>query len=272
MSQENLALPPNADPILPSMFSTEIQRHVQKNLEHLPGVNSAIADKLSERANMNSLQVQNRPEGNPVLVSDYLRVRADTTLTLHPLVCDIVPQKHHDALIDSLVNSYHGHFIETQDSLHKLEPLPNYPEPVLNGLSEEFDLAYRHPKLELPNVEECSGNDGHQPSDYPIQIHDILADLRAEGIVTNLAASGCEKCGHEYGIRYATKLRSEGITVHGYVGISANSPPENPRISVQDCDESSWSTGDVVDLVSKSAHDHQFRSNLRVRKAGMLRQ
>lgn len=272
MSQERLTLPPNADPILPSQFNTAIDRYIQTNLEHLPGIDSAIAGKLSDRANVNSLEMQNRPDGDPVLVSDYLRVRADTTLALHPLVCDIVPQKHHDALLDSLVNAYHGHFIETRDSLRKLEPTPNYPEPVIDGLNEGLDLAYRHPKLELPNVEECSGNDGHQPSDYPIQIHDILTDLRTEGIVTNLAMSGCEKCGHEYGIKHATKLRSEGTTIHGYAGIAANSPPDNPLISVQDCDESSWSTGDVVDLVSKSAHDHLFRSNLRVRKAGMLRQ
>lgn len=272
MSQEILTLPPNADPILPSMFSTEIERYVQTNLEHLPGINSAITDKLSERANMNSLEMQNRPEGNPVLVSDYLRVRTDTTLALHPLVCDLVPQKHHDTLLDNLVKTYYGHFLENRDSLHKLNSIPNSPEPVLDGLSEGFDLAYRQPRLELSDVKNCNGNDGRQPNDYPIQIHDILADLRVKGIVTNLAKSGCEKCGHENGIRHATKLRNEGITIHGYAGIAANSPPENPMISVQDFDESSWSAMDVVDLVSDSAHDHQFRANLRVRKAGMLRQ
>lgn len=272
MSQESLTLPPNADPILASMFSKERNRHVQTNLEHLPGVNSAVADTLSDRANMNSLEVQNRPEDNPVLVSDYLCIRTDSTLALHPLVCKIVAKEHHDTLLDSLVHAYHGHFIETRDSLHKLEPIPSFPEPVLDGLNEEFNLAYRRPKLELPVVEDCNGNDERQPSDYPIQIHDILADLRVKGIVTNLAKSGCEKCGHENGIGYATKLRSEGITIHGYAGIAANSPPENPVISVQDCDESSWSTTDVVDLVLDSAHTHQFRSNLRVRKAGILRQ
>ncbi|MFC7018558.1 MULTISPECIES: hypothetical protein [Haloarcula] len=184
----------------------------------------------------------------------------------------LVAPEHHDALLDSLVNAYNGHFTETRDSLYKLEPIPNFPEPVLEGLNKEFDLAYRQPKLELPVVEDCNGNDGYQPSDYPIQIHDILADLRLKGIVTNLANSGCEKCGHKNGIQYATELRNGGSTIHGYAGIAANSPPESPVISIQDCEESSLSTNDVVDLVLDSAHTHQFRSNLRVRKAGILRQ
>lgn len=108
-------------------------------------------------------------------------------------------------------------------------------------------------------------------SDYPCRIQDILADLRAEGIVTNLAKSGCDACGHKSGRELADRLRSEGYTVHGYAGVAAESHPEDPLISVQNFVWSPWEISDVIDRVVDSAENHGFRSNVRVEKAGILK-
>lgn len=274
MSQEQLTLPPNAEPLLPSQHRTALNHHIETNIDSLAGVNSNVAGTLFDRANINSLELHNRPDGDPVLVTDYLRVREDDTLALHPVVCQVVAEEHHDQLLEDLVQAYHGRLIEENGTSRSLEPFPEFPEPALDGLNEGFDLAYRRPEFALAAVEDrnCDGRDLRPASDYPIQIHDILADLRAEGIVTNLAKSGCAACGHKAGHELANQLRTEGYTVRGYAGLAANAPPEEPVISVQDFDESSWTSGDVVDRVLDSAREHRFRSDIRVEKAGMLRQ
>lgn len=274
MSQESLTLPPNADPLLPSQHRTALNHHIEANINSLTGVNSDVAGTLFDRANINSLELQNRPDGDPVLVTDYLRVREDDKLALHPIVCQVVPQEHYDQLLEDLVQTYHDRLMEVNGTSRSLEPIPGFPEPALDGLNEGFDLAYLRPDLALAAVEDrnCDGRDIRPASDYPIQIHDILADLRGEGIVTNLAKSGCEACGHIEGYELADQLRNEGHTVSGYAGLAANTPPEEPLVSIQDFDESSWTSGDIVDLILDSADKHGFRSDIRVQKAGLLRQ
>lgn len=273
MSQENLTLPPNAVPLLPSQHRTALNHHIEANIDSLSGVDSTVAGRLLSRANMNSLRLQNRYDGDPVLVSDYLRVRNDETLALHPVVRQAVAEKHHDRLLEDLVGVYHERLLEENGTSESLEPFPGFPEPALDGLNGGYDLAYFRPEFALPAVgdRDCIRRDLRPASDYPIQIHDILADLRTKGIVTNLAKSGCGACGHKSGRELAEKLRDEGYSVHGYAGIAALFHPENPLISVQDFDWSPWTTNDVVDQVMESIESHNFTSNVRVEKAGIYK-
>lgn len=273
MSQQQLTLPPNAQPLLPSQHRTALNHHIEANINSLSGVDSDIAGTLFDRANINSLELQNRPDGDPVLVTDYLRVREDDTLALHPVVRHVVSEDHHDQLLEDLVRAYHGRLIEENGTSRSLEPVPGFPEPALVGLNNGFDLAYLRPEFALTDVDvgDCVGHDCRTPSAYPIQVHDILADLRAEGIVTSLVTLGCEACGHEAAHELADQLRNEGETVHGFAGIAAQTPAENPLISVESFDESQQTCGDIVDLVLDSAHNHSFRSSIRVMKAGLLR-
>lgn len=274
MSKEYPTLPPNASPLLPSQLRTALNHWVDAHVDSLPGIDSAIAGTLSSRANVNSLEMQDRLDGDPVLISDYLRVRQDDTLTLHPVVSQVVESQYHDELLDELVDSYHDSLPEINGELRELEPSPGYPEPVLDGLNDGFDLAYGYPRLSIPPVESrgCDGREIRSEYAYPIEIHDTFTDLRAQGIVTNLAKSGCEVCGHEAGVEHADKLRAEGYTIHGYAGLAAKTPPEDPLISVQSFDESSWTDVDVVDHVLESAQRHDFRSEIQVEKAGILKQ
>lgn len=270
---ENYTLPPNADPLLPSMHGTALDHYIEENIDSLAGVDSCVASRLYKRANMNSLQLQDRYDGDSVLISDYLRVRNDETLSLHPVVSQAVAERYHDQLLDDLVSTYHEQLLMEDGSSRELRPVPGYPEPALDGLNAEYDIAYLHPEFEIAPVERrgCDGREIRPASDYPIQIHDVLADLRAEGIVTNLAKSGCAACGHESGRELADRLRGEGHAVHGYAGIAAESHPDDPLLSVQDFGCSTWKTNDVIDLILDITGNHDFRSNVRVKKAGKLR-
>ncbi|WP_312908252.1 hypothetical protein [Natronosalvus caseinilyticus] len=274
MSKGQLTLPPNAEPLLPSQNRTAINHHIETNIDSLSGVHSAEAGRLFDRANMNSLELQNRFDVDPVLVADYLRVREDDTLALHPIVCQVVKEEHHDQLLDDLVRTYHDRLIQESGTSRNLEPVPGFPEPALDGLNEGIDLSHRRPEFAINAVEDmdCDGRDIRPATDYPIQVHDIFADLRKKGVVTNLAKSGCEACGHKAGHKLATRLRSEEYTVHGYAGIAASAHPERPLISVQGFDESSWESVDVVDLVLDRAREHSFQSDIKVQKAGILKQ
>lgn len=231
---KKLTLPPNADPLLPSMHGTALNHYIEANIDSLAGVDPFVASRLYKRANMNSLQLQNRYDGDPVLISDYLRVRNDETLSLHPVVSQAVAERYHDQLLDDLVNTHHEQLLMDDGTSPEFKPYPGYPEPALDGLNAGYDIAYLHPEFELTPVEDrdCDGRDIRPASDYPIQIHDILADLRAEGIVTNLAKSGCDACGHESGRELADRLRGEGYAVNGYAGIAAESHPKDPLLSV----------------------------------------
>lgn len=273
MLKKNLTLPTNADPLLPSQHRTALDLYIAENIDSLAGVDPFIASRLSKRANMNSLQYQNRYDGDPVLVSDYLRVRKDETLALHPVVSQAVRERHHDQLLEDLVSTYHERLAGEHSTSSGLEPVPGFPEPALDGLNAGYDLGYLHPEFELaPAVDkDCDGRHIRPASDYPIQTHDILADLRAEGIVTNLAKSGCDVCGHEAGRELADRLRDDDYTVAGYAGIAAESHPEDLMVSVQAFSWSTLETTDVVDLVVDTAENHGFRSNVRVEKAGILR-
>lgn len=274
MSKEDPTLPPNANPLLPSQNRTALNHWVDAHVDSLPGVDSAVAGTLFDRANINSLELQNRPDGDPVLVTDYLRVREDDTLALHPIVCQVVGEEYHDELLDELVDAYHDSLIEVNGEPRELEPCQGFDEPVLDGLNDGFDLAYRHPRFSLPPVEGrgCDGRDIRSAYAYPIEIHDILTDLRAQGVVTNLAMSGCEVCGHKAGVEHAEQLRAEGHSVYGYVGLAAKTPPEKPLISVQSFEESPWTDCDVVDILLDSAQRHSYRSEIWVKKAGILKQ
>lgn len=274
MSKGQLTLPPNAEPLLPSQNRTAINHHIETNIDSLSGVHSAEAGRLSDQANMNSLELQNRFDGDPVLVTDYLRVRENDTLTLHPIVCQVVKEEHHDQLLEDLVRTYHDRLIQESGISRSLESEPGFPEPVLDGLNEGIDLSHLRPEFAINAVEgrSCDGRDLRPATDYPIQVHDIFADLRTRGIVTNLAKSGCEACGHKVGHELANQLRSEGYTAHGYAGIAASSHPKEPLISVQGFDESSWESVDVVDLVLDRAREHSFQSDITVKKAGILKQ
>lgn len=214
------------------------------------------------------------PDDHPLLITDYLRVRHDDTITLHPVVLQAVTTNHHNQLLDDIVKAYHDNLVDVGGTSQMLEPSLGVPGEAINGLNEGLALVYPNPEFEIAPVVDrnCDGRDLRPATDYPIQVHDIFADLRSEGIVTNLAKSGCDACGHKTGHELANQLRDEGYKVHGYAGIAANTWPEKPLISVQDFDESSWESGDIVDLVLKSADKHGFRSDIRVQKAGLLRQ
>lgn len=273
MTQENLTLPPNADPLLPSQHRTAINQHIETQIDSLTGVDSSVAGTLFDRANLNSLELQNRPDGDPVLVTDYLRVRADDTLALHPIVRQVVAEEHHDQLLKDLVQTYHDNLYERDGTTQFLEPFPGFPEPVLDALNEGYDVSFGRTEFALSDVADKhpSRRDQRSAPDYPIQVHDILADLRAEGIVTSLAESYCEACGLEAAQELADQLGEEGHSVHGYAGIVSTSPPDSVLITVQDFIESSLTSGDIVDLVWDSAHNHNFRSDIRVETANLLR-
>jgi hypothetical protein len=214
------------------------------------------------------------PEDYPLLITDYLRVRHDETITLHPVVLQAVPKSHHNQLLNDIVKAYHDNLVNVNGTSQMLEPSVGVPGEAINGLNEGLDLAYPNPEFEIAPVVDrnCDGRHIRPATDYPIQVHDIFADLRSKEIVTNLAKSGCDACGHKAGYELANQLQSEGYTVHGYAGIAANTWPEDPLISVQDFDESSWQSGDIVDFVFDRAEKHDFRSNIRIEKAELLRQ
>lgn len=274
MSKERLTLPPHANQLLPSRDRTEPDHHVSTNLDSLSGVDAIIADRLFKRANLGGYGGIHMPDDHPLLITDYLRVRHDNTLTLHPVVLQAVAKQHHNQLLDDIVKAYHDNLVEVNGTLQMLEPSLGVPGDAIKGLNQGLDLAYPYPEFEITPVvdRDCDGRDLRPATDYSIQVHDILADLRSEGIVTNLAKSGCDACGHKAGHELADQLRDEGHTVHGYAGIAASTWPEEPMISLQDFDESSWESGDIVDLVLDSADKHGFRSDIRVQKAGLLRQ
>lgn len=263
MSKRNLTLPPHSDQLLPTRDIEQSDLHVEVNLNSLAGVDEIIARRLFKRANRNNYGIH-IPIKDKLLVTDYLRVREDDTLSLHPIVCQAVPDYYHNELLDDIIEIYYDNLSDMYD----------VPGETINGLIEGFELVYPNPEIEIdPAVDQdCDGRQLRPASEYPIEIHDILADLRAEGFITNLAKSGCDACGHKAGRELANQLQGGGYTVHGYAGIAANTHPENPWISVQDFDESSWESGDIVDFVFNRAEKHDFRSDIRVEKAELLRQ
>lgn len=264
-----ISLPREAPPILPSQHRTEVDHHVASNIDSLTGVDAYDVNTLARQANMNSVVHQRRFDEDPVLVSDYLRIRNDTTLALHPAVSQVVPETDWDQLLRDLVRVYHE---RCRTGSGSLEPVPGFSEPALTGLNEGYDLAYLRPEFEIAPAEDydCDGREVLPTSDFSIQIHDVFADLRSKGIVTNLAKSACDACGHKAGRELADQLHADGHTVHGYAGIAAESIPEIPQISIQDFDWSSWESNDVLDLVLETAEAHDSSSMVRVNEAELL--
>jgi len=254
--QLNTTLPPNAVPLLPSQHSTEIDLYVDSNLDSLAGVDDEIAETLSSHANENSMELQDRPYHNPVLVMDYLRVRNDESLTLHPIVCQAISEDYHDQLLEDLVKVYHGTLSEQKSVESGLKPFPGFPNSVLQGLNKGYDLAYKFPNYSV----EVVGHGDYSPFEYPIQLHDIFADLRSEGIVTSLIDTPSA----QYEIDHAEELMEEGYEVNGYASVSPSAAPNEILISVQDSAQSNWSRHDVVDSVLDSAQQHDFISEISV--------
>lgn len=257
-------LPPNVEPLLPSQARTAFDHYLESNLDTLTGITQRIADELFCYANEQELIVRDDPFGNPVLISDLLRMRTDQSLALHPKVCQLVADEHLDALLDDIVRTYHDH--------GQLDPPRVYPEPVLGALNANYQCAYQHPWFTLVGPRYGVGDEGslRGPHKYPIQVHDVLADLRADGIVTNLGQSDCEYCGLEAGNELAERLTDDGQSVDGYVGIDATSQPTKPVVVVRSYEPETLSGADLVLQTYSYARRLRIRSDLTVRKAGEL--
>lgn len=264
MSTTDTNLPPNVKPLLPSQARTAFDHYLESNLESLTGVTQRIADELFGYANEQELIVRDDPFGNPVLISDLLRMRTDQSLALHPKVCQLVAAEHLDELLDDIVGMYHNH--------GQLDPPLVYPEPVLGALNADYERAYQHPRFAIDGTVSDAGDVANlrSPHEYPIQVHDLLADFRADGIVTNLGQSDCEYCGLEAGSELAERLTDNGWSVKGYVGIDATSYPPEPVLVVQSYEPETLSDADLMLQTYSYARRLGFRSNLTVRKAGEL--
>lgn len=261
MSTTDSNLPSNVEPLLPSQARIDFVHYLSSNLDALTGVSETIADELSAYANEQELEIRNAPGGHPVFVSDLLRVRNDQKLTLHPKVCQLVPENAHNQLLDDVIRTYY-------DS-GELNPPLAYPEPVLGALNEGCERVYPHPRLRLDGVEYNAGDEAElrDSSEYSIQIHDMLADLRAEGIVTNLGQSDCAYCGVNAGNELAADLTDDGESVKGYAGIDATSQPTAPELNVQSFDSEELTDADLVLRAYESARNHGIRSDVTVTKA-----
>lgn len=264
MSTTDPNLSSNVEPLLPSQARIDFVHYLSSNLDELTGVSSKIADELSAYANEQELEIRNAPGGHPIFVSDLLRVRNDQKLTLHPKVCQLVPERAHDQLLDDVIQSYY-------DS-GELNPPLAYPEPVLGALNEGCECVYQHPRLSLNGVEYNAGEESElrDSSEYSIQVHDMLADLRADGIVTNLGQSDCAYCGLNAGNELANDLIDGGNSVRGYAGIDATSQPTAPELIVQSFDSEELTDADLVLRAYESAGNHGIQSDLTVAKAKQL--
>jgi hypothetical protein len=261
MSTRDSNLPSNVEPLLPSQARINSEHYLSSNLGDLTGISTTTADELSAYANERELEIRNAPWGNPVFVSDLLRVRNDQKLTLHPKVCQLVPENAHNQLLDDVVQTYY-------DS-GELNPPLAYPEPVLGALNEGSECVYPRPRLRLNGVEYNAGEEAElrESSEYSIQVHDMLGDLRADGIVTNLGQSDCAYCGLNAGNELANDLIDEGELVQGYAGIDATSQPAAPELIVQSFDSEELTDADLVLRAYESARKHGIRSDLTVTKA-----
>lgn len=264
MQSTDTDLPPNVEPLLPSQARTSIDHYVDSNIESLRGMNHEVADKISGYANLQELEICDDPFGNPLLVSDLLRVRTDQHLALHPKVCQLVPSKHHDALLDDAVSVYYDK--------GNLNPPLYRPEPALAALNTNSPLAYQSPEYQVRilRTTETSAGNCHESHEYPIEVHDMLADLRSKSVVTGLGQTDCPYCGLEVAQELMEQISGRGTQVNGYAGVAATSPPNNPTIVVKGYESGSMSEPELFLNVCSLARNHGIRSDVTVKKSASV--
>ena len=149
-------------------------------------------------------------------------MRNDQKLTLHLKVCQLVPENAHDKLLDDVVQTYY--------ESGELNPPLAYPEPVLDALNEGFERVYPHPRLRLNGVEYNAVEEAElrDSSEYSIQVHDMLADILVDGIVTNLGQSDYVYCGLNAGNELANDLIDDGEWGRGTLGLTERHCPLLP--------------------------------------------
>lgn len=264
MSTTNSCLPPNTEPLLPSQARTSSYHYLTSNVAELAGLSEEIVDELTVYANELEWEIRDAPSMHHLLVSDLLRVRDDRTLTLHPKVCQLVPASSHDQLLDDVVQIYFN--------TGELYPPLVYPEPVLGALNEGCERAYQYSSFRLDGAEYNAGEEAafRDSNEYPIQVHDMLSDLRADGIVTNLGQSDCAYCGLNAGNELANELVNDGNSVKGYAGIDATSQPTAPELTVQSFNQEELTDAELVLQAYEYAENHGIQSDLTVTKAKKL--
>jgi hypothetical protein len=268
MTNNCFSLPRNAEPLLPSQHRTAFDHWLDANVDSLTGVDQTTADTISDRTIANNVEILDRMEADPTLVTDLLRVRADETLALHPYVLHVVDDQHLDQLLDDLIVAYERNVRVPSGERRPLVPHPGFPEPVLDALNDALGPSYQHPELSISEIgfDSSSDTDDDAQTTLPIKIHDIFSDLRADSIITCVSSPNDQRRGYTDGKEFAARLKKGGVSVRGYAEVSAESTHDKPTVFVGELGEQSWPEIELVDAVWDTAHRHNADSDVRVRK------
>lgn len=198
---------------------------VEDHLNSLVGLGPTSLTDLQRRG----LQKQSER----LRIGDLLRERADGTIALLPCV-----RRH-------LSNQYVDQFLD--DALALLD------EPDLDP--GYFNAAYN---LRARQHGGACGIEGVKPDHhFPQPLVDAMADLRGAKIITNIGQSGCYSCGLPAVDRLRETLESDGQTVIGGTGFSAQTPCDRPILHYGSFDDVPITTRELGQLITTTfdAHD-----------------
>lgn len=268
MSTNDFHLPQNTELLLPSQHRTAFNHYLDNNVDSLAGIDGETARTISNHAITNNVESRQRMDGDPTLISDLLRVRADETLTLHPFVLHTVEEQYLDLLLEDVVVAYEHNVSRPDGNRRPLHPVPTFPEPVLDALNNPAGLAYQHPQFSISKITfdryPVIGDD--RSSWLPIEVYDILADLRADSIVTSVRGLNDERIDNVKAEGFAARLQSDGRDVHGLAEVSVEHRGSKPTILVDEFGEHSWNVGELIDTVFEARDNHSAEHDIRVKR------